>query len=97
MSDYDDCDMTGWNLSDRTDMNGLSIHGLCLSQSIPDTQCLPADLTGVSFYACNLMNVFIPPGNTVDSACQIQRYLVQQDGRDWEVDENNNPIKILGT
>lgn len=97
MSDYDDKDCTGWDLSDRTDMDGLTIHGLCLSQHTPDTHCLPENLTRVTFQACNLMNVYIPNGNIVDKACQTQRYLVQDDGEDWEVDENNNPIKILGS
>ncbi len=97
MTDYDDRDCTGWDLSDRTDMNGLIIHGLCLSQPKPDSKVLPSDLTGVTFIACNLMNVYVPPGNSVDPTCQTQRYLVQMDGQDWEVDEKNNPIKILGT
>jgi len=97
MTNYDDRDCTGWDLSDRTDMSNQVIHGLCLSQHQPDTHCLPEGLTGVTFQYCNLMNVYVPPGNTVEDTCQTTRYMVQDDGQDWEVDENNNPIKILGT
>jgi hypothetical protein len=96
MMNYDNQDFTGWDLSDRTDMDGLTITGTCLSQSAPDTHCLPETLSGVTFVHCNLMNVYIPDGNTVID-CQTQRYLVQPDGQDWEVDSDNNPIKILGT
>ena len=96
MNDYDNQDFTGWNLSDRTDMDGLTITGSCFSHEKPHSHCLPENLTGVTFIHCNLMNVFIPPGNTAIE-CQTQHYLVQADGQDWEVDENNNPIKILGS
>jgi hypothetical protein len=96
MSDYDDKDCTGWDLSDRTDMDGLTIHGICLSQHVPDTACLPANLTGVTFLACNLDNVLIPPGNIVDPTCSTRRFMNNpDDNSDWLVDENNNFISQL--
>lgn len=96
MSDYDDKDCTGWDLSDRADMDGLTIHGLCLSNESPDAKVLPPNLTGVTFIACNLDNIFIPDGNTLIN-CANRRFKVQDDGQDWEIDKNNKPIKLLGT
>lgn len=98
MNDYDDMDCTGWDLSDHTDMNGLTIHGMCLSHEKPNSHCLPADLTGVTFIACNLDNVYVPPKNIIDPSCSVRRFMANPiDGQDWEVDANNNLIKILGT
>ena len=82
MSQYDDKDCTGWDLSDRKDMNGLTIHGLCLSNETPGAKVLPLNLKGVTFIACNLDNVFIPPGNTVRD-CSTRQFEVQNDGEDW--------------
>lgn len=95
MNDYTNADMTGWDLSDHTDMNGLIIEGLCLSQCAP-RNVLPASLTGVTFIDCNLDNVRIPSGNTRIRGSN-RFYQVQDDGQDWEIDVNGNPIKILGT
>lgn len=98
MNDYDDADFTGQDLTDRTDMNGLTIHGMCLSHEKPDSHCLPEDLNGITFLACNLDNVYIPPGNTVDSTCSTRRFMNNPDDNlDWEVDADNHFIKILGT
>ncbi len=96
MSIYDDKDHTGHDLSDRTDMDGLTIHGLCLSHETPDARVLPPSLRGTTFIACNLDNVLIPDGNTLIN-CSNRRFKIQDDGQDWEIDENDNPIKILGT
>lgn len=93
---YRNLNMTGRSLADRTDMDNLEIEGLCLSQERLDSNVLPPNLTGVTFYYCNLDNVLIPPGNTLVN-CSNRRYMPMDDGYDWEVDENNQPIKILGT
>lgn len=92
---YTNCDYTGWDLSGCTDMSGRTIEGMCLSQCTPRA-VLPADLTGTTFVDCNLDNVVVPEGNTLIRTAN-RRYLAQEDGNDWEVDENDNPIKILGT
>ena len=75
-------------------MNGLTIHGLCLSNETPNAQMLPANLTGVTFIACNLDNIFIPPGNTLVN-CSNRLFKVQNDGDDWLVDAQHNPIQPL--
>ena len=70
------------------------VYGSCFSQEIPDSAIFPSTMTGVTFRNCNLMNVSIPPGNkTID--CQTQRFAVQTDDKDWEIDANNKPVRPL--
>lgn len=87
-------DFTGQILSDKTDMSNQIITGSCFSQETPDTHVFPEDMTGTTFIDCNLDNVFIPQGNTVIRGTQ-KRFIVQNDLRDWIIDENNNPIKLV--
>jgi uncharacterized protein YjbI with pentapeptide repeats len=91
---YSRKDFTGRNLTERTDMSGLEIRGSCFSQEIPDTHVFPEDMTGVTFVNCNLDNCFIPEGNTVID-CRTTRYKVQNDGHEWEIDEQGNPLCII--
>lgn len=95
-SAYDNMNYAGWDLSDRTDMNGLTIEGLCLCNSLPNAKVLPADLTGTTFTYCNLDNVYIPPGNTVDQFCSTRLFQTQNDGQDWLLDPNTlKPVSPL--
>jgi len=74
--------------------NDINIYQSCFSQEIPDTKIFPNNMQGITFYNCNLDNVYIPTGNkAVGSSCR--RYKTQSDGRDWEIDESNNPIKCM--
>lgn len=77
--------MTGWDLSHEGNLNGLVIYNSCLSNETPDAQTLPQGLFGVIFIACNLDNVFIPPGNTVID-CTTRQFKVQNDLEDWIID-----------
>ena len=86
---YSDKDCTGWDLSDRTDMSGIIIHGLCLSNETPNAATLPPDLTGTTFLSCNLDNVFIPDGNTLINSSN-RLFQVQADGQDWIVQASQN-------
>lgn len=95
MSDYDDQDMTGHDLSGRTDMSGLTIHGLCLSHEKPEAQVLPSDLTGTTFIACNLDNVLVPPGNTLINCSNRMFQANPDDGQDWLVDSDGNFLSLL--
>lgn len=79
---YSDKDCTGWDLSGRTDMSGIVIHGLCLSNETPNAAVLPPDLTGTTFILCNLDNVLIPDGNTLIN-CPNRLFQAQEDGQDW--------------
>lgn len=79
---YSDKDMTGKDLSSRLDMNGIVIHGLCLSNEIPNAQVLPSNLKNTTFISCNLDNVFIPAGNILLN-CSNRLFKVDNDGQDW--------------
>lgn len=81
---YSNKDMTGWDLSDRKDMSGINIQGLCLSWEVPDAHALPVNLVGTTFVGCNLDNVWVPSGNTLVN-CSNRRFKVQNDGEDWEI------------
>lgn len=85
-------DFTGHCLAERDDMDGIAIYGSCFSQEVPDTESLPKGLNGVTFVACNLDNVLIPPGNTVID-CSQKRFQVQNDGNDWLIDDKGMPEK----
>lgn len=88
--------MTGWDLSGRTDMNNLVIHGLCLSNETPNAQVLPLGLTGTTFLFCNLDNVFVPSGNTIDESCSNRLFQVQADGQDWIVEAAQPQSQAFG-
>lgn len=79
-------DMTGWNLSQRTDMDNKVIYNICLSNETPDAEVLPANLTGATFIASNLDNVLVPEGNTIID-CLTRRFQVQNDNEDWFLEE----------
>lgn len=95
MTDYSRKDFTGKTLIDKTDMDDLIITGSCFSQEKPDSHIFPENMTGTTLVACNLDNCFIPPGNTVEGGSR-NRFLVQEDGYDWIIDENNVPIQRIG-
>lgn len=82
---YSNKDMTGWNLSNRKDMNGIVISNSCLSNEILDASVLPSDLSGTTFIDCNLDNVIVPVGNLVLGGSQ-RKFKCQNDGEDWIVD-----------
>jgi hypothetical protein len=85
MGKYDNKDFTGHDLSDRKDMDNLTITGLCLSNETPNAFVLPPNLKGVTFVDCNLDNVFIPVGNVMVRGSN-RRFKVQEDGEDWIID-----------
>ena len=86
-------DYTGRNLSDCA-IEGDIIESSCFSQEMPDSHIFPEKMKGVTFRRCNLDNVYIPPGNTVEN-CSQRRFKAQDDGEDWLVDENNKPLSLL--
>ena len=92
--EYSHKDFTGRNLTE-CDFSGVEIIcGSCFSQENPDTVVFPDNMAGVTFRNCNLMNVFIPQGNTVIN-CQTDRFKVQNDLNDWLIDEKNVPLTVV--
>jgi hypothetical protein len=83
-------DFTGRSLLKATDLNGAIIFGSCFSQEIPDTKIFPNDMIGVTFYNCNLDDVFIPAGNIVVGGTQ-RKFKVQNDREDWLLNDDLTP------
>lgn len=80
--------------TDETDMSNLIIYMSSLYNEQPDSRIFPSGMTGTTFINCNLDNLIIPPGNTVIGGSHI-RFKAQEDGFDWELDQNNQPIRKL--
>lgn len=74
--------------------DGTNVYMSCFSCETPDSPIFRADMTGVTFYNCNLDNCLIPDGNTVVGG-SIERFMVQNDMRDWKVDEEGAPVKVV--
>jgi len=94
-------DFTNQKLFDATDLDGSVIVGSCFYQD-PDSQdadprvkVFPDDMQGVTFIECNLDNVYVPPGNTVDLLCSCRRIKRQNDGESWILNEDLVPIEPL--
>jgi hypothetical protein len=78
------------------EFNNSEIWGSCFYQeNEPDKHIFPEDMTGVTFYKCNLDNVYIPAGNTVDSSCTHKKIRVQNDWEDWILDKDLKPVKAM--
>ena len=94
--DYSNKDFTGRNLTDAdpADFTGQTIHQLCLSQETPDSDVLPLGVTDCTLLNCNLDNCTIPAGYTVEGG-STRRYAIQEDGMDWLIDANNNPLEPM--
>ena len=65
-------------------------------ENLPNSHVFREDMKGVKFYNCNLDNCFVPDGNEVVGGTQ-RKIMVQNDLNDWEVDENLQPIKPVGS
>lgn len=74
--------------------DGTIVYASSFASEMPDTRPFRNDMTGVKFYNCNLDNVTVPNGNEIIGG-QHKRYKSQSDGRDWLIDENNNPTELL--
>lgn len=72
-----------------------TIVGSGFSQSTLDAHIFPDTMTGVVFEKCNLDNVYIPPGNTVDPSCSHKRFATQNDLEDWFIDGADKPVEPI--
>lgn len=73
--------------------SGTNVYLSCFSCEAP-TPIFPSTMTGVTFYNCNLDNCIIPDGNMIIGGSN-RFFLVHKDMRDWEIDEQANPIAPL--
>lgn len=84
---------SGWTFQDRPeyDFSDRVIYESSFNNETPDTEVFSRDTRGATFIKCNLDNVVIPKGNIVID-CTQRRFKVQNDGNDWEIDEQDNPV-----
>lgn len=77
------------------ELDGMTIYASCFYQESLDIDVFPSDVKNLTLVYCNLDNVNISAGVTV-IANRPQRHIqVQNDCRDWELDANNQPIKLV--
>lgn len=93
-NDYSHKDFTGVSLRTRSvsGFDGSEIVGTCFSQQKPNTKVFPDGITGVIFRGCNLDNVFIPRGNTIENSPN-RNIVMQMDNMNWIVDKTGKPIE----
>jgi len=91
---YSHKDYTTGKLYAEKNLKNLIIYNSCFSKETPDLKVFPTEMTGVTFYNCNLDNCFIPPGNTVIGGA-TRRFMVQNDRNDWLIDKDNKPLEPL--
>lgn len=89
-------DFTGLDFTkiDPKEFDKTIITGTCFSQLLPLTKVFPPGMTGVLFMKCNLDNVDIPVGNTMDACCNRQ-WKEQNDMELWVVDIALQPVEPL--
>lgn len=88
-------DYTQRNLLEAKDLEGKVIYASSFSQENPDMKVFPDSVKKMTFYNCNLDNVFmVKPGWIVIGGSE-RRYKVQNDLKDWEVDSTGKPTKVL--
>lgn len=74
--------------------DGMNVYHSDFSKEIADIHIFRDDMKGVTFYNCNLDNIFIPEGNTL-IGCTNDRMARQNDYRDWYIDEEDKPVKLV--
>jgi hypothetical protein len=80
---------------DASEFNDTEIKGSCFYQEDDAKEIFPSDMTGVTFIRCNLDNVIIPAGATVDKSCINRRIKVQNDLEDWFLDGSSQPTEPM--
>lgn len=96
-------DYTHKSLKDEVIPKGTVIYASCFYQEASEDatkieeiqkHIFPEDMTEVTFYNCNLNNVYIPPHNTVIDPCGRTKLIkVQNDREDWIIDGDLKPVE----
>ena len=82
---------------DAKEFNNSEIIGTCFAQEyneITKKDIFPKGMIGVKFIKCNLDNVVVPEGNTMEE-CVNKSIQVQNDNDDWVLDEAGNPTEPI--
>ena len=77
---------------DPVEFNDTEIIGACFYQDRPYSDVFPKDVKGLVLTKCNLDNVNIPAGATVNGGCN-NHILTQSDGEYWIVDRDLKPVR----
>lgn len=76
-----------------SDFNNSEIIGSCFyQQKAPNTKVFPTGITSVKFVGCNLDNVLVPIGNTIEDSCH-RKIMIQNDLEDWVVNNSSEPVE----
>lgn len=75
---------------------GTTIYASFFSKETPNSPIFPV-VQNLTLIECALDNVFIPPGVTVKTVYRNPpiQYKVQNDLRDWILDQNSKPVKLI--
>jgi hypothetical protein len=73
------------------EFSNTEIKGSCFYQEGDAKEIFPTGMTGVTFIRCNLDNVVVPVGNTIDKTCINRKIKVQNDLEDWLLNTDNTP------
>lgn len=93
-----DCDDT-WSLKNFSNRpvpdlpDGIVVYSTAFYHET-DYAPFRADLKGVTFVKCNLDNAIVPRGNTIIQ-CSQKRFRCQNDGCDWEIDDDDKPVRLV--
>lgn len=89
---------TNQDLSKEKDLKNINIYSSTFYQQcgLNDTpgwrHIFPEDMKGVTFYNCDLNNVYVPPGNTIIDPCGRHKLLKEQNDRtQWILNEDLSP------
>lgn len=88
---YKDFSDKEFTKEDPVEFNDSEIIGSCFYDE-KIREVFPKDVRGLILTKCNLDNVILPNGVTVNGGCH-RMIQVQNDLEDWIVDEENKPIE----
>lgn len=96
-------DFMGHSFKDKKpkEFNDTELIGSCFYQECvyDDPMVLkdifPDGMKGVTFRRCNLDNVYIPAGNTVEPDCTHKKIKIQNDLEDWILDTTLKPVEPM--
>lgn len=83
------------------EFNDTEIIGSCFYQEcdfddpVVVKDIFPDGMKGVIFRKCNLDNVLVPLGNTVEADCTHKKIKIQNDLEDWILDNSLSPIEPM--
>lgn len=78
--------------TDPKEWDDTEVVGSCFAKEKPNTKVFPDGIKNVTFKKCNLDNVVVPEGCTIEGGTH-KLIEVQNDGEDWILDKDLNPVE----